>query len=89
MNIDMIHYHGSFEDTQGTLDDHKNSAMLIIYIRLIALEGPSFSYRFIQFSIFIFTALKKKYEKEWGGLLKYRLIDVIYILDIESRLQMG
>lgn len=75
----MIHHHGSFEDTQATLADHKISAMLNPHIKLIGLQDPSFSYGFIQFSNFTLTKLKKSYEKDWGGLLKYHLINAIFI----------
>lgn len=47
MNTDMIHCYGSFEDTQVTLDDHKNSVIPNPYIKLIALGGPSLNYGFI------------------------------------------
>lgn len=28
---------------------------------------------------FVFNALRKNYEEDWGGLLKHHLINVIYI----------
>ena len=43
------------------------------------LKSHFFSYIFVQFSIFIFTALRKIYEANWRGLLKYCLVNVICI----------